>query len=71
MSCKEVLHCKDILYQKLEKIYLERKLRGLSPNFYVHISVSDFHFSSIGFPICLQQTIGGAILGVYDSLTDV
>ncbi len=43
-----------ILYRKLEKIFPERKLRGLSPNFYIHISVSDLYISTIQLPIWLQ-----------------
>jgi hypothetical protein len=33
----------------------ERKLHVISPNFYVHISVSDFYIPTIGLPIWLQQ----------------
>jgi hypothetical protein len=32
-----------------EKKIPERKLRGLSPNFYMHIYVSDLHISTIGY----------------------
>jgi hypothetical protein len=39
------------LFRNLEKIFLERKLRGLSPNFYIHISVSDLYTPTIGLPI--------------------
>jgi hypothetical protein len=43
-------HCKD------NSIYVipERKLRGLIPNFYIHISVSDLYIPTIGPPIFLQ-----------------
>ncbi len=33
----------------------EKELRGLSPNFLVHVSVSDFYIPTIGPPIFLQQ----------------
>ncbi len=38
-----------------KKIFPERKLRGLSPNFYIHLSVSDLNILRISLPICLQQ----------------
>jgi hypothetical protein len=38
-----------------EKIFSETKLRGLSPNFYIHISVSELYIPTIGLPILLQQ----------------
>ncbi len=41
--------------ENLKKIFPERKLRGLSPNFYIHISVSDFFIPRICLPIWLQQ----------------
>jgi hypothetical protein len=44
-----------ILYRKMEKIFPERKLRGLSPSFCIHISVSDLYIPTIGLPIWLQQ----------------
>jgi hypothetical protein len=31
------------------------KLRGLVPNSYIHVSVSDLYIPRIGLPICLQQ----------------
>ncbi len=40
------------------------KLRGLVPNFYIHVSVSDLYMDTI----CSK--IGGPILGRYKSLTD-
>jgi hypothetical protein len=33
----------------------EKKLRGLSPNFHIHLSVSDLYIPTIGPPIFLQQ----------------
>jgi hypothetical protein len=38
------------------------KLRGLDPNFYIHVSVSDFYMT--GLPILLQT------VGMYKSLTE-
>ncbi len=31
----------------------KKKLRGLSPNFHIHVSVSDFYIPTIGLPILL------------------
>jgi hypothetical protein len=31
------------------------KLRGLSPNSCIHVSVSDLHIPTIGLPILLQE----------------
>jgi hypothetical protein len=42
----------------------EKKLRGLSPNFHIHVSVSHLYISTIVPPIFLQhnrQTDGGNI----------
>jgi hypothetical protein len=33
----------------------EMKLRGLVPNFHIHVSVSDLYIPTIGPPILLQQ----------------
>ncbi len=40
-------------------IFLEMKLRGLVPNFYIHVSVSDFIYIPT---ICPRQTNRGNIL---------
>ncbi len=37
------------------KIFPERKLRGLSPNLYIHISMRDLLIPAIGLPSWLQQ----------------
>jgi hypothetical protein len=33
----------------------EKELRGLSPNFHIHVSVSDLYIPTIGLPIILLQ----------------
>ncbi len=43
-----------IIYQKSET-FPETKLRGLSPNSYIHISVSDLYTPTTGLPILLQE----------------
>jgi hypothetical protein len=36
-------------------VFPEMKLRGLVPNSYIHVSVSDLYIPRIGVPIWLQQ----------------
>jgi len=36
-------------------IFPEKELRGLSPNFHIHVSVSDLYIPKIGPSIFLQQ----------------
>jgi hypothetical protein len=45
------------------------ELRGLSPNFHIHVSVSDLYISRIGPHISCSR-IGRSIMGIYKSLTD-
>jgi hypothetical protein len=62
------LHCKEpIPYSK--QVFPEKELRGYSPNFHIHLSVSDLYIPMINLPILLQE-ICGPILGIYKSLTD-
>jgi hypothetical protein len=48
-------------------MFLDKELRGHSPKFYLHVSVSDLYIPTIGLPILLQE-ICGPILGIYKSL---
>jgi hypothetical protein len=48
----------------------EMKLRGLVPNSYLHVSVSDIYISKIGLAIWLQQKRQTNPIGIYKSLTD-
>jgi hypothetical protein len=45
------------VHRKENQIYVlpEKKLRGVSPNFYVHVSVNVLYIPMIGPPIFLQQ----------------
>ncbi len=45
------------------------KLRGLVPNFCIHVSVSDFYIPTIGLPMLLY-CVCGPIVGIYKSLTN-
>jgi hypothetical protein len=52
-----------------KQIFPEKELRGHSPNFHIHVSVSDLYIPTTDLPILLQK-ICGPILGIYKSLTD-
>jgi hypothetical protein len=52
-----------------KQIFPEKEYRGLSPNFHIHVSLSDFHIPMIGLPILLEE-ICRPIMGLYKSLTD-
>jgi hypothetical protein len=41
--------------ENLIYVFPEKELRGLSPNFPIHVSVSDLYFPGIGPSIFLQQ----------------
>ncbi len=58
-------HC----IENSKQIFPELKLRGLVPNSYIHVSVSDLYIPTIGPPICCSK-ISGPIVGIYKSLTD-
>jgi hypothetical protein len=51
------VHCTTVPHCKENTIYVlpEKKLRGLSPNVHIHISVSDLYSSMIGPPDFLQH----------------
>jgi hypothetical protein len=45
------LHCKEISIY----VFPEKELRGLCPNFHIHVSLSHQYIPRIGPPIFLQQ----------------
>ncbi len=51
------------------QMFPEKELRGLSPNFHIHVSVSVLYVPGIGLPILFHE-ICGLILGIYKSLTE-
>ncbi len=55
--------------ENLKQIFPEKELRDISPNFHIHVSVSDLYIPTIDLPILLRE-ICGPILGIYKSLTD-
>ncbi len=61
------MHCKE----NLNYVFPKKKLRGLSPKFQIHVSVSDLFIPRIGTSNFLEQTRqtnGGDIQ--YKSLTE-
>ncbi len=42
--------------ENLKQIFPEKELRGLSPKFHIHMSVSDLYIPTIGLPILRQET---------------
>jgi hypothetical protein len=55
--------------ENLKQIFPEKEYRGLSPNFHIHVSVSELYIPTMGLPFLLEE-ICGPILGIYKSLTD-
>jgi hypothetical protein len=47
------------------------KLRGLSPNSHIHVSVSDLYIPTIGRPILLQENRWTDSENIYKSLTQI
>jgi hypothetical protein len=52
-------------------VFLFRELGGLSPNFHIHVSVSDLQIPRIGPHIWLQQNRQTNPGNIYKSLTDI
>jgi hypothetical protein len=63
------MHCKDTILKNSIQIFPEKELHGLSPDFHIHVSVSDLNIPTIGLPILLGK-ICGLILGIYKLPTD-
>ena len=53
----------------LKQIFPDKEYWGLSPNFHIHVSVSELYIPTMGLPFLLEE-ICGPILGIYKSLTD-
>ncbi len=67
-TCRLAKHCKEIsLY-----VFPEKELGGISPNFHIHVSVSDLYISTPrSVHLFFWSRIGRPIVGIYKSLTDV
>ncbi len=58
--------------ENLKPIFPEKEYRGLSPNFHIHVSVSELYCMynpTMGLPVLLEE-ICRLILGIYKSLKD-
>ncbi len=64
-----LLHENPTLQRKSLYVFPEKELCGLSPDFHIHVSVSDLHIPRIGPHISCSR-IGKPIVGIYKSLTD-
>jgi hypothetical protein len=50
--------------ENLKQIFPEKEYRGQSPNFHIHVSVSELYIPTMGLPFLLEE-ICGPILGIY------
>jgi hypothetical protein len=41
--------------ENLKQIFPEKEYRGLSPNFHIHVSVSELYISTIALPVLLEE----------------
>jgi hypothetical protein len=66
-SKSSVTHCnKNPIY-----VFPEKELRGLSPNFHIHVSLSDLYIPSIGHIVsCSRIGRPMVVILIYKSLTD-
>jgi hypothetical protein len=55
--------------ETLKQIFPEKEYPNLSPNFHIHVSVSELYIPTKVLPFLLEE-ICGQILGIYKSLTD-
>jgi hypothetical protein len=55
--------------ENLKQILPEKEYWGLSPNFHIHVSVSELYIPTMGLPFLLEEMCG-PLLGIYKSLTD-
>jgi hypothetical protein len=67
----DVLLCGEVRFtlqrqnaENLKQIFPEKEYRGLSPNFHIHVSVSQLYILTMGLPFLLEE-ICGPILGIY------
>ncbi len=60
------LYCKEISIY----VFPEKELRGLNPNFHIHVSLSDLYIPIIGQPIFLQAEYADQSWDAYKSHTE-
>jgi hypothetical protein len=55
--------------ENLKQMFPEKECQGLSPNFHIHVSVSELYIPTMGLHGLLEE-ICRLILGIYKSLKD-
>ncbi len=55
--------------ENFKQIFPEKEYQDLSPNFHIHVSVSELYISTMGLPFLLEE-ICGPMLGIYKPFTD-
>ncbi len=55
--------------ENLKQIFPEKEYLGLSPNFHIHVSVSELYIPMMGLSFLLEE-IYGPILEIYKSVTE-
>ncbi len=72
-TCGEAIQYYKTLQRKnaenLKQIFPEKEYRGPSPNFHIHVSVSELYIPTLELPFLLEE-ICGPILGIYKLLPD-
>ncbi len=43
--------------ENLKQIFPEKELRGLGPNFHIHVSVGNLYIPMIGLPFLIQENL--------------
>jgi hypothetical protein len=41
--------------ENMKQIFPEKEYRGLSPNFHIHVSVSELYIPTMGLPVLLEE----------------
>ncbi len=41
--------------ENFKQIFPEKEYRGLSPNFHIHVSVSELYIPTMGLPVLLEE----------------
>ncbi|MFN9897854.1 MAG: hypothetical protein ACK55Z_03465, partial [bacterium] len=66
--------------ENLKHIFPKKEYQGLSPNFHIHVSVSELYIPTMGLPFLLEEICRPLLglykskrvcsVGIYNSLTD-
>ncbi len=43
--------------ENVKQIFPEKEYRGLSPNFHIHVSVSELYIPTMGLPFLLEEIL--------------